>query len=492
MDVTPLTPSDTFYATRPGPLAALAHAATTPASEGGGWRRLPARYRVAAGSAAAFVVCNMDKVNMSVAIIPMAAAHGWDGATIGAVQSAFFWGYALTQLPGGAVASRIGGAALLPVGVGLWSAATAAVPLAAAAGLPPLLAARAAVGLGEGVAPASATDMVARLTHPTERARTVTFIFGGLHAGSLIGLLAAPPLIDAFGTDAVFYGFGGAGLLWTLVWRRLLAGVVADDPEAAAALRHAADGSGSGGGEEGAAGSSPSSTATLPVPWRAFLRSPPYRALAFTHFANNWLHYVLMAWLPSYFKATLSLSLDAAAAVALLPPAAALAVATVAGPIADAMLDRGYSLAVTRKAAQGAAFLLPAASLAAAGTLARGDGPVTVALVSAALGLSSLSLAGLYCNHADLSPRHAPLLLGGTTAVGAVPGVIGVAATGALLDATGSWEVALFGPTCILLVAGAAVFATWGSADEQGWEEDGPLWVERAWGAAWGEAKQED
>lgn len=33
-------------------------------------------------------------------------------------------------------------------------------------------------------------------------------------------------------------------------------------------------------------------------------------------------------------------------------------------------------------------------------------------LITGCLGLASFSLAGLYCNHADLSPRHAPLLLG--------------------------------------------------------------------------------
>jgi ACS family sodium-dependent inorganic phosphate cotransporter len=322
--------------------------------------------------------------------------------------------------------------------------------------------------------------MVARLTHPSERARTVTFVFGGLHAGSLVGLLAAPPLLDAFGPDAVFYGFGGVGLAWTAAWRAVLARVAADDPAAAAALRHRAQEAGSAGdagGDDSGAASAPSSSP--PVPWRAFLRSPPYRALMVAHFCNNWLHYVLMAWLPTYFKSSLSLSLDAAAAVALLPPAAALAVATVAGPAADALLAAGASLTATRKTAQAAAFLLPAAALAAAGTVARGDGPATVALVSAALGLSSFSLAGLYCNHADLSPRHAPLLLGGTTAVGAIPGVVGVAATGALLDATGSWEVAMFAPTCVLLVAGAAVYWVWGSAEEQAWEDDGPLWIER-------------
>ena len=49
----------------------------------------------------------------------------------GLVQSSFFYGYALTQIPGGYVTSRIGGRKVLPAGVSLWSAATAAVPLLA-------------------------------------------------------------------------------------------------------------------------------------------------------------------------------------------------------------------------------------------------------------------------------------------------------------------------------------------------------------------------
>ena len=59
------------------------------------------------------------------------------------------------------------------------------------------------------------------------------------------------------------------------------------------------------------------------------------------------------------------------------------------------------------------------------------------ALVTAALGTASLSLCGLYCNHADLSPRYAPFLLGMTNTIGALPGIIGVAVTGAILDVTG-------------------------------------------------------
>jgi MFS family permease len=71
------------------------------------------------------------QVNISVAIIPMAQDFGWSPTVSGLVQSSFFWGYALSQIPGGYLNSNIGGRKVLPSGVSLWSAATAAVPLVA-------------------------------------------------------------------------------------------------------------------------------------------------------------------------------------------------------------------------------------------------------------------------------------------------------------------------------------------------------------------------
>ncbi len=75
--------------------------------------------------------CLQDKVNISVAIIPMAKAFGWSPTVAGLVQSSFFWGYIVSQIPGGYVNSRYGGRTVLPLGVGLWSGATAAVPVLA-------------------------------------------------------------------------------------------------------------------------------------------------------------------------------------------------------------------------------------------------------------------------------------------------------------------------------------------------------------------------
>ena len=39
----------------------------------------------------AFMLCNMDRVNMSIAVLPMSQQYGWDSQTIGLVQSSFFW-----------------------------------------------------------------------------------------------------------------------------------------------------------------------------------------------------------------------------------------------------------------------------------------------------------------------------------------------------------------------------------------------------------------
>lgn len=113
-----------------------------------------------------------------------------------------------------------------------------------------------------------------------------------------------------------------------------------------------------------------------------------------------------------------------------------------------------------RRLAQCTAFLTPAACLTAAAM--SDDGTARVALITASLGMASFSLAGLYCNHADLSPKYAPLLLGCTNTAGAIPGIFGVALTGILLDRTDSWGVALFAPCVLLFVAGSFVFCTYG------------------------------
>jgi ACS family sodium-dependent inorganic phosphate cotransporter len=402
----------------------------------------------------------------------MAQEYGWSPSVSGLVQSAFFWGYILSQLPGGYLTSAHGGRRVMPAGVGMWSLATAAVPLLAST-VPGLCISRAAVGLGEAVAPSAATDMVSRVVPPSERSTAVSVVFGGLHVGSILGLLAAPAIISRFGWETVFVVFGAAGLAWVAWFEALMADIAANDPDAAAALTQ--DRLGSAGSSvssssqhdldssSGSHGGHAAGPLAGVVPWRAFLRSRAVRALMYTHFCNNWFHYTMLAWLPTYFTDTLSVDLTHAAQTALLPPLAGIAASSVAGPAADALIARGVPVGAVRKLAQAVAFLVPAGCLLGAAAQPADASGVTVGLITAALGISSFSLAGLYCTHQDLSPKYCSALLGLTNTSGAVPGILGVAFTGWLYDTTGSWAAALFYPTVAFLLTGAVAYTAGGS-----------------------------
>ena len=66
----------------------------------------------------------------------------------------------------------------------------------------------------------------------------------------------------------------------------------------------------------------------------------------------------------------------------------------------------------------------------------------------------------------DLSPKYASALLGMTNVAASIPGIVGVAAVGALFEATHSWELSLFLPSAAFMVAGAGIFTFAGSHEQ--------------------------
>jgi MFS transporter, ACS family, solute carrier family 17 (sodium-dependent inorganic phosphate cotransporter), other len=372
------------------------------------------------------------------------------------------------------------------------------------------------VGLGEGISPAAATDVIARSVPLSERSRAVAFTFNGFSIGSVLGLSLAPAIITNFGWRSVFFLFGGVGLGWVAwvgngVYKRGGASPDADPKtlvggrapvkgllgkrvmlpekcEVDGSVRFSSDDcdvdvvSASGSGsfdddgvrvfmmdEEDPEEDFLEEEPEPPVPWGEIFSCVPVRALAYVHFCNNWGFYVLLAWLPSYFTQEIGVNLTNASLFTLLPPLANIVVASFVGPLADAAIERATPVNVVRKTAQSVAFFGPATFMGLA-CFDYFDNPlVTVGLLTVGLSLSSFSYAGLYCNHQDMSPRYASILLGMTNTVGAFPGVIGVPLTGYLLERTDNWEVSMFAPAVFFYVTGAAVFAKWGSAEKQEW-----------------------
>ncbi|KAF4392101.1 hypothetical protein F8388_004430 [Cannabis sativa] len=423
------------------------------------WKNMPQRYKLIGTTSLAFVICNMDKVNLSIAIIPMSHQFGWSSSVAGLVQSSFFWGYALSQLPGGWLAKIFGGRKVLKFGVLTWSLATALVPVLAGY-MPSLLLSRILVGIGEGVSPSSATDLIARHNNTFGRALTscgVCFWWFECRKCCRISLGSTPNSKSWLGVCVLH--------IWPLGSRLLLEdnATLAAESTSGSQTKSVNKNWNDSLGELG--------DSLKGVPWKAFFRTPAVWAMVYAHFCGSWGHYTCLSWLPTYFSEELSLNLTEAAWVSILPPLASVVVTSIASQIADNLIANGVETTTVRKLCQTIAFMSPAVCM----TLSSVDLGLppweVVGILTSGLALSSFALSGLYCTHQDMSPEYASILLGMTNTVGAVPGIVGIALTGYLLDITHSWSLSLFAPSIFFYLTGTVVWLAFASSKPQSFSE---------------------
>ncbi|KAI8464026.1 MAG: major facilitator superfamily domain-containing protein [Monoraphidium minutum] len=434
-------------------------------SSGGGggsgwWGSLPANDKMVLAATFAFVLSNMGKVDMSVAMVPLTEEAGWGPSVQGLVQGIFYIGYCLACIPGGYSASRTGGRTVLPLALGVWSLATVAVPLAAVS-VPSLAAARFTIGAGQGTGPSAVVDIVGRTTPPERRSNATASAFGGLHLGTVVGLLVAPPIVDALGWRALFYIYGGLGFVW-YAWFEgvLMPELRRQDPSMAARLSGPLSGPApavhaAGAGDEAAAAAAKAPGGGA-YPYRAFLDAPEVRALMATHFCNNLYYFTLLSWLPTYFVREIGMDLSQASWMSMVPAVTGFVVSNVAGRFADSLLAGGMPLPRVRKIVQTISMSGSAVSMLAA--LAADDPSYVVGLVILGLTLHPFTLAGLFCTPNDLSTKYAGAILGLSNTCGALGAVTGVSFCGFLLDATGSWELSMYAPLIAMLVVGNYIY----------------------------------
>ncbi|TAK51662.1 MAG: MFS transporter [Gammaproteobacteria bacterium] len=389
-----------------------------------GW---PLRYRIIGLCVLSALISFMDRVSVSVAIIPMAADFGWDHATSGMVLSAFFVGYVSTQVVGGWLAYRHGTRIVLGCAVLLWSLFTFLTPLAAGLSLFALLAVRIGMGAGEGVGFPAAYHLFAHWVPAQERTRAVTLLGGAVPLGTVIALMLAPWIAANWGWQAIFYTFGGLGLIWFFAWHRAVTDTPKEHPRITAEeLSHIREGT-----VPPAAGE--------PIPWRLLLSSKANWAIIINSFCHAWGFYVLLAWLPTYFHQVLDIRLADLGPYTMLPYATMAVTTVLGGSFADGLLRKGFSVTFVRKLMQSLGMFGPAFFL----ILLSGDirSPLhALVLLCCTLGVTALAYAGYCANQLDIGPRYAGVLLGISNTASQIPGIIGVALTGFIVDATGSWS----------------------------------------------------
>jgi len=145
----------------------------------------------------------------------------WDTEQQATLLGAFFYGYVLTQIPGGILAERYGAKWMFGISILITALLSLLVPLAAQWSFLAFFLTRFGQGLAEGVVWPCMNTLISKWMPKMERSRGSTIIFTGSQIGTVVSLSLAGYLCDGSfmgGWPAVFYLLGIIGCFWFVLW----------------------------------------------------------------------------------------------------------------------------------------------------------------------------------------------------------------------------------------------------------------------------------
>ncbi|CAG7733200.1 unnamed protein product, partial [Allacma fusca] len=221
----------------------------------------------------------------------------WNEAEQGFILGSFFFGYVLTQLPGGILATKYGGK--WPLGLGLFVTAIFAIatPIAARTHTYLLVFVRVVQGLGEGLTTPAMHAILASWAPPDERSKLGSIVYAGAQFGTAATMVSSGYLIDGGvfgGWPSVFYVMGVISLVWFVLWCFFMYDSPAVHPRISKEERNYI---------ETSIGNK--STEKVATPWRSIFTSWPVWAIIIGHSGHVWGLYTLLALLPTYLKTVL-------------------------------------------------------------------------------------------------------------------------------------------------------------------------------------------
>lgn len=378
------------------------------------------------------IIAYFDRVNLSVvlALKDFKESFHLSDADRGALNSAFFWSYALLQIPAGWVVDRFGVKRPFALGFVLWSVISAGTALVNS--LRQLFVLRILLGVGESVVTPAGMRWIRFHCAENQRGLAVGLYMAAAKVGPAIGAPLAAALISAYGWRLMFVILGLGCLLWLVPWMKL----VKDDDRVL---------------ESAQARRSPESS----VPLGAVLASPVIWGTVIGTFCYQYFVYFCMTWMPAYFVERRNLSLNKMGLYTMFSFLGMAVVATLAGFAADRLIDRGGDPVRVRKAFIIAGFLVASTELI--GALSDSH---AVALFFAIFSLSGLGLttANYWALTQTLIPGAAVgRIVGVQNCAANLPGVVAPLLTGWLLQTTGSYEAPMQA-IWIFMLSGVAAY----------------------------------
>jgi sugar phosphate permease len=289
-----------------------------------------------------YLICYMDRGNLSIAAPEIARQFGLSKTAMGLVLAAFSWAYAAGQVPVGWLGDRFGPKKVLTVimyGVGL-----APILNGLALGLNTLLGARLFLGACEAGAFPVATRGMQSWFAKAERGR----VQGITHFFSRLAVALTPPvsaaIMLAFGWRTVFFIFGGVGLAGAVAFHLFYC----NRPEEQKRVNQGELAEIRGMNPDGSvkdlvAPSRPQ------VPWRQILRSPNMWAIAVGYCTNFFGANFYLTWYPTYLREYRHISLKHVGVIAALPLLAGMVGNLAGGYLTDGLLTRTGNAKVARR-----------------------------------------------------------------------------------------------------------------------------------------------
>jgi MFS family permease len=381
------------------------------------------------------MIAYFDRVNLSVALADKDSAsplrdflHLSDNDR-GALNSAFFWSYAVLQIPAGWVVDRYGVKFPFALGLVCWSLTSAGTAFARS--MRQLFGLRVLLGVGESVTTPAGMRWIRFHCPEQQRGLAVGLYMAAAKLGPGVGAPIAAWLIAVHGWRMMFVILGLGGLLWLVPWMKL---VKNDDRELEAAQARQSPGAN--------------------VPFSAVIASPVIWGTVIGTFCYQYFVYFCMTWMPAYFVERRNLSLDSMGLYTMFSFSGMAAVATLAGWAADRLIARGWDPVRVRKAFTIAGFLVASTELI--GALSHSS---SVALFFAVFSLSGLGLttANYWALTQTLIPGAAVgRIVGIQNCAANLPGIVAPLLTGWLKQTTGSYTAPMQAIWVFLLTGVAA------------------------------------
>ncbi|MBX3340806.1 MAG: MFS transporter [Nitrospira sp.] len=377
-------------------------------------------------------VTYMDRVNISVTARQMMPAYGLTDQDMGYVFSAFVFGYALCQIPGGRLGDRWGARVVLACALVWWSLCTvltavvATLPVAGLVGtVGALVIVRFLLGVGESVALPNFNRAVADWMPPGQRGLGIGIAIGGIGIGAAITPPLASWVMVNYHWQSVFYLSALIGLVVALLWVLF-----------------------SRDGRSGA--TAKADTTPTPVPWRTIFRSRPLWWLVASYTCLGYVAYIYMSWFYLYLVNVRGIDLLRGGWLAAGPFLAILLFCPLGGWVTDKLVP---TIGLRRaRLSIGVLGMALAGGLIAIGAWVESQ---TLAIVCLSLGAGWLyfTVGAYWSVTTDLSKTHAGTLSGVMNTGANVGGVISPSLTPWLADHWG-WTASLLVAAGIALCGG--------------------------------------